>query len=293
MGLRLWYIGDIQNGRILMLHIYDQIQESLQFIRSRWSGTAKVGIVLGTGLGNLANQIQAEATFAYEDIPHFPRSTVETHAGNLVVGTLGGVPVAAMEGRFHAYEGYDSKQITFPVRVLKALGAEMLVVSNACGGMNPQYQQGDIMVIEDHINLLGINPLVGINDDRLGPRFPDMSEPYDKKLIDLALEVARRENFVAHKGVYVAVLGPNLETRAEYRFLRGIGADVVGMSTVPEVLVAVHCGMKVLGLSIVTDMALPDALKPAVVEEIIATANAAEPKLTKIVSGVLHQSAGG
>ena len=270
-----------------MLHIFDQIQESLQFIRSQWSGTTKVGIVLGTGLGNLAKQIQAEATFAYEDIPHFPRSTVETHAGNLVVGTLNGVPVAAMEGRFHAYEGYDSKQITFPVRVLRALGAEILVVSNACGGMNPQYRQGDIMVIEDHINLLGINPLVGINDDRLGPRFPDMCEPYDKKLIDLALEVARKENFSAHKGVYVAVLGPNLETRAEYRFLRGIGADVVGMSTVPEVLVAVHCGMKVLGLSIVTDMALPDALKPAVVEEIIAVANAAEPKLTKIVSGVL------
>jgi len=270
-----------------MLHIFDQIQESLQFIRSQWSGTTKVGIVLGTGLGNLAKQIQAEATFAYEDIPHFPRSTVETHAGNLVVGTLNGVPVAAMEGRFHAYEGYDSKQITFPVRVLRALGAEILVVSNACGGMNPQYRQGDIMVIEDHINLLGINPLVGINDDRLGPRFPDMCEPYDKKLIDLALEVARKENFSAHKGVYVAVLGPNLETRAEYRFLRGIGADVVGMSTVPEVLVAVHCGMKVLGLSIVTDMALPDALKPAVVEEIIAVANAAEPKLTKIVGGVL------
>ena len=272
-----------------MLHIYDQIQESLQFIRSRWSGTVKVGIVLGTGLGNLAKQIQAEATFAYEDIPHFPRSTVETHAGNLVVGTLDGIPAAAMEGRFHGYEGYDPKQITFPVRVLQALGAEILIVSNACGGMNPQYQQGDIMVIEDHINLLGINPLVGINDDRLGPRFPDMSEPYDKTLIDLALEVARKENFAAHKGVYVGVLGPNLETRAEYRFLRGIGADVVGMSTVPEVLVAVHCGMKVLGLSIVTDMALPDALKPAVVEEIIATANAAEPKLTKIVSGVLRQ----
>jgi purine-nucleoside phosphorylase len=194
-----------------------------------------------------------------------------------------------MEGRFHAYEGYDSKQITFPVRVIKALGAEMLVVSNACGGMNPQYRQGDIMVIEDHINLLGINPLVGINDDRLGPRFPDMSEPYDQKLIDMALEVARRENFVAHKGVYVAVLGPNLETRAYYRFLRAIGADVVGMSTVPEVLVAVHCEMKVLGMSIVTDMCLPDALKPAVVEEIIATANAAEPKLTKIVSGVLEK----
>jgi purine-nucleoside phosphorylase len=194
-----------------------------------------------------------------------------------------------MEGRFHAYEGYDPKQITFPVRVLRALGAEILVVSNACGGMNPQYQQGDIMVIEDHINLLGINPLVGINDDRLGPRFPDMCEPYDRKLIDWALEVARRENFVAHKGVYVGVLGPNLETRAEYRFLRGIGADVVGMSTVPEVLVAVHCGMKVLGLSIVTDMALPDALKPGDVAEIIAVANAAEPKLTKIVCGVLER----
>ena len=272
-----------------MLHIYDQIQESLQFIRSKWQGTAKVGIVLGTGLGNLAKQIKADVTFPYEEIPNFPRSTVETHAGNLVVGTLNGVPVAAMEGRFHAYEGYDPAQITFPVRVLKALGAEMLVVSNACGGMNPQYQTGDIMVIEDHINLLGINPLVGINDDRLGPRFPDMCEPYDKKLIDLALEVARKENFAAHKGVYVAVLGPNLETRAEYRFLRGIGADVVGMSTVPEVLVAVHCGMKVLGLSIVTDMALPDALKPAVVEEIIAVANAAEPKLTKIVCGVLER----
>jgi len=270
-----------------MLHVYDQIQESLRFIRSKWQGTAKVGIVLGTGLGNLAKQIKTDVTFPYEEIPHFPRSTVETHAGNLVVGTLNGVPVAAMEGRFHAYEGYDPQQITFPVRVLKALGAEILVVSNACGGMNPQYQQGDIMVIEDHINLLGFNPLVGINDDRLGPRFPDMCEPYDRKLIDLALEVARKENFAAHKGVYVAVLGPNLETRAEYRFLRGIGADVVGMSTVPEVLVAVHCGMKVLGLSIVTDMALPDALKPAVVSEIIAVANAAEPKLTKIVSGVL------
>jgi len=272
----------------IMQHIYDQIQESLQFIRSKWQGAAKVGIVLGTGLGNLAKQIKMDVTFPYEEVPNFPCSTVESHAGNLVVGTLNGVPVAAMEGRFHAYEGHGPAQITFPVRVLKALGAEMLIVSNACGGMNPQYQTGDIMVIEDHINLLGINPLIGINDNRLGPRFPDMCEPYDKKLIDLALEVARKENFAAHKGVYVAVLGPNLETRAEYRFLRGIGADVVGMSTVPEVLVAVHCGMKVLGLSIVTDMALPDALKPAVVEDIIAVANAAEPKLTKIVCGVLE-----
>lgn len=270
-----------------MIHLYAQIQESLQYIRTKFQGTVKAGIVLGTGLGNLAKQIQTDAVIPYEELPNFPRSTVETHAGNFVIGKLNGVPVAAMEGRFHAYEGYEPKQITFPIRVLKALGAETLFVSNACGGMNPQYKRGDIMVIEDHINLLGINPLTGINDERLGPRFPDMCEPYDHKLIEQALEIARKENFTAHKGVYVAVLGPNLETRAEYRFLRGIGADVVGMSTVPEVLVAVHCGMKVLGLSIVTDMALPDALKPGDVEEIIATANAAEPKLTKIVSGMV------
>ncbi len=270
-----------------MLHLYDQVREAVEFIRTKWSGTAQAGIVLGTGLGNLAKQIRADVTLAYEEIPNFPRSTVETHAGNFVLGTLEGVPVAAMEGRFHAYEGYDPKAITFPIRVMKELGVSTLFVSNACGGMNPQYAQGDIMVIEDHINLLGVNPLVGINDDRLGPRFPDMCEPYDHKLIEQALEIARKENFTCHKGVDVAGLGPNLETRAEYRFLRGIGADVVGMSTVPEVLVAVHCGMKVLGLSIITDMALPDALKPGEVDEIIATANAAEPKLTKIVGGVM------
>ncbi len=270
-----------------MLHLYNQVQEAVGFIRTKSQIKPKAGIVLGTGLGNLARQIEAEVTLSYADIPHFPHSTVETHAGNFVLGKLNGVPVAAMEGRFHAYEGYDPKAITFPIRVMKELGVDTLFVSNACGGMNPQYKQGDIMVIEDHINLLGVNPLVGINDDRLGPRFPDMCEPYDHELIEQALEIARRENFACHKGVYVAVLGPNLETRAEYRFLRGIGADVVGMSTVPEVLVAVHCGMKVLGLSIVTDMALPDALKPGNVEEIIATANAAEPKLTKIVAGVI------
>ncbi|MBC7854723.1 MAG: purine-nucleoside phosphorylase, partial [Pirellulaceae bacterium] len=193
----------------------------------------------------------------------------------------------AMEGRFHAYEGYAHQKITFPVRVMKALGADLLVVSNACGGMNPYYRSGDIMVIEDHINLMGGNPLIGINDDRLGPRFPDMCEPYDHQLIERALEVARRENIIAHQGVFVAVAGPNLETRAEYRFLRMMGADVVGMSTVPEVLVAVHCGLKVVGFSIVTDMCLPDALEPADVPKIIATANAAEPKLTKLVLGVL------
>ena len=271
----------------IMLHLFDQIQESVAFIRSRWNTPAKVGVVLGTGLGALAKQINAELTLTYEEIPNFPRSTVMTHAGNLVCGTLGGVPVVAMEGRFHAYEGYHLDQLTFPIRVMKALGAETLIVSNACGGMNPQYKAGDIMVIEDHINLMGVNPLVGINDDRLGPRFPDMCEPYDHKLIDKALEIARKENFVCHKGVYVAVLGPNLETRAEYRFLRAIGADVVGMSTVPEVLVAVHSGMRVLGLSIITDICFPDSLKPANIDEIIANANGAEPKLTKIVTGMI------
>jgi purine-nucleoside phosphorylase len=185
------------------------------------------------------------------------------------------------------YEGYSLKQITLPVRVFRAMGAELLVVSNACGGMNPYYRCGDIMVIDDHINLMGDNPLIGINDDRLGPRFPDMCEPYDQKLVARALEIARKEDIVAHKGVFVAVAGPNLETRAEYRMLRGMGADVVGMSTVPEVIVAVHCGLRVVGFSIVTDMCLPDALKPAVVSEIIAIANAAEPKLTKLVLGVL------
>jgi purine-nucleoside phosphorylase len=241
----------------------------------------------GTGLGSFVQQIQDEASFEYGDIPHFPRSTATSHRGRLVCGTLAGLPVVAMEGRFHMYEGYPLDQITLPVRVMRALGAQLLVVSNACGGMNPYYRAGDIMLIEDHINLLGANPLIGVNDDRLGPRFPDMCEPYSHTLIERALAVARRENIVAHKGVFVAVAGPNLETRAEYRFLRMIGADVVGMSTVPEVIVAVHCGLKTVGFSVVTDMCLPDALEPADVPRIIATASAAEPNLTKLVVGVV------
>jgi purine-nucleoside phosphorylase len=272
-----------------MIDLYKQIQEAAGFIRDKWRGTAKAGIILGTGLGNLAKQINVTVKLSYSDIPYFPRSTVESHAGNLVIGTLGGVDIIAMEGRFHAYEGYTPAQITFPIRVIRELGADILFVSNACGGMNPQYQAGDVVVIEDHINLFGFNPLVGINDERLGPRFPDMCEPYSKTMINWALEIARKENFVAHKGVYVGVLGPNLETRAEYRFLRGIGADIVGMSTVPEVIVAVHAGMKVLGLSIVTDLCLPDSLKPGIVEEIIAVANEAEPKLTKIICGIIEK----
>ena len=274
-----------------MLELAAQIEEAVATIRRQWEGKPTVGIILGTGLGGLAEQIDTQATLDYQTIPHFPRSTAISHAGQLVCGQLKGVTVVAMEGRFHSYEGYSHRQITFPVRVIKALGADLMIVSNACGGMNPQYAQGDIMVIEDHINLMNGNPLIGVNDDSLGPRFPDMFAPYDRELIDKALQIARRENFAAHKGVYVAVTGPNLETRAEYRFLRGIGADVVGMSTVPEVVVAVHAGLRVLGLSIITDMCLPDALKPADIDEILATAAKAEPNLRKIVLGILADEA--
>ena len=270
-----------------MRDLATQIREATEVIRRDWHGQPTVGIILGTGLGSLAAQIRTQATFDYESIPHFPRSTTVGHAGQLVCGELEGLTVVAMEGRFHAYEGYSYRQITFPVRVMEALGAEMLIVSNACGGLNPHYHLGDIVVIDDHINLMSGNPLTGVNDDTLGPRFPDMSAPYDRALVDRALEIARRENFAAHRGVYVAVTGPNLETRAEYRFLRTIGADVVGMSTVPEVLVAVHAGMRVLGLSIVTDMCLPDVLEPADIQRILATAAGAEPNLRKIVLGVL------
>ncbi len=270
-----------------------EIQQAADVIRQQWSAEARLGIILGTGLGSLAEQIETEATIDYPSIPHFPRSTSVGHTGQLVCGRLDGLPIVAMEGRFHAYEGYTHRQITFPVRVMNALGAKTLIVSNACGGLNPQYGQGDIMVIEDHINLMNGNPLIGVNDDSLGPRFPDMCAPYDADLIDRSLEIARRENFAAHKGVYVAVTGPNLETRAEYRFLRTIGADVVGMSTVPEVIVAVHAGMRVLGLSIITDLCLPDALQPANIDEIIATAATAEPNLRKIVLGIVAQEAAG
>jgi purine-nucleoside phosphorylase len=268
-----------------------EIEQAAGVIRQRWSGQPRAGIILGTGLGGVAQQIDCQASLDYEAIPHFPRPTAISHAGQLVCGSLQGVPLVAMEGRFHAYEGYSHRQITFPVRVMRALGAELLIVSNASGGMNPQYARGDIVVIEDHVNLMHGNPLVGSNNERLGPRFPDMSAPYDPVLIERALRIARREDFVAHKGVYVAVTGPNLETRAEYRFLRSIGADVVGMSTVPEVIVAVHAGMRVLGLSIVTDMCLPDTLKPAKIDEILTTAAEAEPKLRKIVLGILAAEA--
>src|SRR4051794_9240786 len=259
-----------------MLTLYDQVQEAKRFIQSHWTGTPRAGIILGTGLGGLVDDIQAEASLSYGDIPHFPHSTAPSHKGELVCGKLAGKPVVAMQGRFHFYEGYSLKQITLPVRVLHALGTDVLIVSNACGGMNPQYDKGDLMLIEDHINLLGDNPLIGPNDDRLGPRFPDMCYPYDRELLKLGRRVALEEQIVCHQGVFVAVSGPNLETRAEYRFLRTIGADVVGMSTVPEVIVAVHSRMRVLGISVITDVCLPDALEPVSLPEIIQTANEAE-----------------
>jgi purine-nucleoside phosphorylase len=272
-----------------MPELYDQIQEAKAAIASRWQGRPRVGIILGTGLGGLAQDIRTDVAIPYDEIPHFPTSTVKSHAGRLVCGTLGGKSVMAMEGRFHFYEGYTLKQLTFPVRVMKAMGADVLIVSNACGGMNPQWAKGDIMLIEDHINLLGDNPLIGKNDERLGLRFPDMSEPYDHQLLALAQRVALEEKIVVHKGVFVAVAGPNLETRAEYRFLRALGADVVGMSTVPEVIVGVHSRMRIVGFSVVTDLCLPDALESVSLEEVIAIATAAEPKLRTLVRRVVAE----
>lgn len=272
-----------------MKEIRQQLTETLTYIKKQTKARPKIGIILGTGLGALAKEIKVETTLDYKKVPHFPISTVEFHAGKLIFGTLNGKSVVAMQGRFHFYEGYSMKQITYPVRVMKELGVETLLISNACGGMNPVFRAGDVMIMEDHINLLGDNPLIGENDADLGPRFPDMSEPYSRKLIELAEQVALEKGIKVQRGVYVAVAGPNLETRAEYRFLRLIGADVVGMSTIPECIVANHAGMKVLGLSVVTDECFPDALKPAKIEEIIATANQAEPKLTYIMKTVIER----
>jgi purine-nucleoside phosphorylase len=269
--------------------LFDRVQATVAAIRARTQLRPDVGIILGTGLGGLVKEIRVETEIPYQAIPGFPLSTVESHAGKLLVGHLGGRPVVAMQGRFHRYEGYSLAEVTFPVRVLHALGAPILVVSNACGGMHPLWSPGDLMLIADHINLLGDNPLIGPNDERLGPRFPDMSAPYDPALRALARRLALEMGIVLREGVYVAVAGPNLETRAEYRMLRGMGADVVGMSTVPEVIVAVHEGMRVIGISIITDQCLPDALEPADISKIIATAMGAEPNLTRLVTGLVEK----
>lgn len=266
-----------------------QIDAAAAAIRARFPRRPDAAIVLGTGLSRLADEIDVEAAIPYADIPGFVEPTVEMHRGRLLCGTLAGKTVMAMQGRFHRYEGYSLPQVTLPVRVLRAVGAPVLIVSNACGGMNPEWPAGDLMLIADHINLQGDNPLVGPNDDTLGPRFPDMSDPYDPALRTLARDVARAEGIPLREGVYVAVQGPNLETRAEYRMLRRMGADVVGMSTVPEVIVAVHAGMRVLGVSIITDECIPETLTPTSLADVIAVAGRAEPKLSRLVHGVLER----
>ena len=273
-------------------HTLERVNASAEFIRKRWPHTPDAAIILGTGLGKLAEAIEKPVVIEYPHIPDFPVSTVESHAGRLLCGTLAGKKVVAMQGRFHRYEGYSLQQVTFPVRVLHALGANVLIVSNACGVVRPDWKPGDLMLIADHINLLGDNPLIGHNDERLGPRFPDMSEPYDLALREKARKVAQRDKDIARRlreGVYVAVQGPTLETRGEYRLIREVGGDVVGISTVPEVIVAVHGGMKVLGISIITDSAVPETLTPTTLDEIVAAANAAEPALTKLVAGVVSE----
>jgi purine-nucleoside phosphorylase len=270
-----------------MLALYGQIEETVAALRQRYTARPRVGIILGSGLGGLADEVQSPTIFDYADVPHFPRSTAMGHKGRLVCGRLAGVEVVAMQGRFHSYEGYSQQRTTFPVRVMRALGADILFVSNAAGGVNPYYQAGDVMLIDDHINLMADNPLIGVNDDRLGPRFPDMSQPYCRKLQEEAMRVARREDFTLHRGVYLAVKGPNYEPRAEYRFYRQIGADCIGMSTVPEAIVAIHSGMRVMGLSVVTNVCNPDSLGEATGEDVVKVANLAAAKMRKIVTGVL------
>jgi purine-nucleoside phosphorylase len=269
--------------------VWTQIQEATTFLQETTDFKPEIGMILGTGLGNLAESIDVVARVPYDDVPHFVQSTVQSHQGQLVFGTLGGRRVVAMQGRVHYYEGYTMKQITLPVRVMRALGAEVLVMSNAVGGMNPQLGPGDITVITDHINLMGDNPLIGPNDDRLGVRFPDMSAPYNLDLLALAESTALELGMSLRRAVYCAVAGPNLETAAEYRFLRAIGADTVGMSIVPENIVAVHSGMKVLGLSAVTDACFPDNLHAADVDEIIRVAMEVEPRLCRLVEEILKR----
>jgi purine-nucleoside phosphorylase len=266
------------------------VRDAAAAITTRWPTLPRVGLVLGSGLGRCAEEIDAAARISYRDIPYFPRATALGHKGCLLCGDLVGTPIVAMEGRCHAYEGYSQAEITLPIRVMKELGVRLLILSNASGGLNPLYAQGDVVVVADHINLMFDGPLTVPCDP--GERFVDMSRPYDAELIDRALGIARREKFAAHRGVYVGVKGPNLETRAEYRMLRLLGADVVGMSTVPEAIVAAQLGLRTLGLATVTNVCRPDALRPARAEDIVAAAESAEPKLRKIILGIVRECAG-
>lgn len=270
-----------------MLHIAEQIETTARAVRKHWAETPRVGIILGSGLGDLAEEIAVAEQIDYGDIPGFVKSTAIGHKGQLVCGHLEGIPVIAFQGRFHLYEGYSAEQAALPTRLTKALGANALIVSNAAGGLNPHYAVGDVMVIEDHINFMFANPLIGVNDDNLGPRFPDMSAPYDKEFMEVAARVARREDFVLHRGVYVAMLGPTYETRAEYRMARRIGGDAVGMSTVPEVIAARHAGLRVLGLSTITNVGSPDAPTGTTGHDVINAAQRASDKLSKLVRGVV------
>jgi purine-nucleoside phosphorylase len=271
------------------MSLRDKITEAKKFIERRSKIKPEIGIILGTGLGILAKEIEINAIISYSDIPHFAVSTAPGHEGNLILGRLSGKIIVAMQGRFHTYEGYSLEEITFPIRVMKEMGVELLIESNAAGGMNPNFKAGDLMIITDHINLTGNNPLIGPNDERLGSRFPDMSEPYDKELIELTKSIAIDEKIVIHKGVYVGLTGPNFETPAEYRFLRLIGADAVGMSTVPEVIVARHSGLRVLGISCITDECIPDRLEPVDFRKVIQVAKKVEPQLTRLVKRVLRE----
>ncbi|MGD8315723.1 MAG: purine-nucleoside phosphorylase [Syntrophobacterales bacterium] len=265
------------------------VKESVAFLENKTEIRPQIGIVLGTGLGGLADKIQAAVVIPYEEIPHFPVSTVSSHMGRLMIGSLGGKQVMALQGRFHYYEGYDPKEKTFPIRVMAAMGVETLLISNAAGGLNLTFEAGDIVLIRDHINLKGQNPLRGVNVDEWGPRFPDMTEPYSKELVELAERAAKDLGIKVHQGVYVGVIGPSMETAAETRFLRLIGADIVGMSTISEVIVAVHAGLRVLGMSVVTNVNDPDDYQPAPIEQVIATAAGAEPRLVKLVEEILRR----
>lgn len=271
------------------MELEGSIQQAADFLRGKGIVSPEVGIILGTGLGGMIDHIETERILDYSEIPYFPVSTVEFHKGRLIYGHVGEHKVLAMQGRFHHYEGYTLQEITFPVRVMKALGINTLLISNASGVMNPEMKKGQLMMIDDHINLIPGSPLTGHNPEKLGPRFPDMSRPYSERLGKLALKIAEEEGIVLHKGVYVAVAGPQFETRAEYRYLRGLGADVVGMSTVPEVIVGVHMGMEILAVSVMTDDCYPDDLQPMNLDDILATAARAEKGLTKLYLKLINE----
>lgn len=269
----------------------DQIREATRFLQKKGFDTPQIGIILGTGLGKgFVSELEVILEVPYADIPHFPVATVEFHQGKLVYGTLAGVPLVAMHGRFHYYEGYSLQQVTFPVRVMKELGVQNLLISNAAGNLNPDWKKGELMLLDDHIDLLPDNPLRGKNIDEQGPRFPDMSQPYDRTMNERLRTLAVKNNIVLREGVYVVASGPNLETRAEYRYMRNLGADAVGMSTVPEVIVANHVGMPCVAISVLTDDCDPDNLAPANIEEIIAIAGAAEKQLTTLFVGLVKCS---